>query len=192
MSVLIGVGIATTVGVIYISKKGWQALHKVAGIKPGVLVYQDPNQALAPKDMRWHQLTLSEQHLQPLTPSQLQQLQRIDNRVAVYSDYQQGLASQNMTTTISEQQFVLHKLLHTRLPEMLASHYYLNKRDTPKSRAKSRLDDAQNNSNRAEAQQLLQAMLDNIETRLESLLEQMEAHHLQDLRVMKQYMDSQS
>lgn len=58
MSVLIGVGIATTVGVIYIGKKGWQALHKAVGISPGVLVYQDPNQALTPKDMRWRQLTL--------------------------------------------------------------------------------------------------------------------------------------
>nr|WP_299037575.1 hypothetical protein [uncultured Psychrobacter sp.] len=181
MSVLIGVGIATTVGVIYIGKKGWQALHKAVGISPGVLVYQDPNQALTPKDMRWRQLTLDPKHLTPLTQQQLRQLQAIDDRVAVYSDYQQSLAQQNITATMTEQQFVLHKLLHTRLPEMLASYYHLFKQNNKTE-----------NSKQVEARQLLQAMLDNIESRLESLLEQMRSQHLQDLRAMKQYMDSQS
>jgi len=190
MSVLIGVGIATTVGVIYIGRKSWHALHTAVGISPGVLVYKDPNQSLAPKNMHWRQLTLNSQHLAALTQTQLRQLQVIDNRVAVYSDYQQSLAQQNITATVTEQQFVLHKLLHTRLPEMLASYYHLIKQNTThdntvtSKHAKSRQYE--------EAQQLLQAMLNNIEARLESLLEQMQNHHLQDLRVMKQYMDSQS
>ena len=190
MSVLIGVGIATTVGVIYIGKKGWQALHKAVGISPGVLVYQDPNQALTPKDMRWRQLTLDPKHLAPLTQQQLRQLQAIDDRVAVYSDYQQSLAQQNITATMTEQQFVLHKLLHTRLPEMLTSYYHLFKQNTDCDNAKN--SDSFKSRQQDEAQQLLQAMLDNIESRLESLLEQMKSQHLQDLRVMKQYMDSQS
>ncbi|MGM8886009.1 hypothetical protein ACS8FD_08700 [Psychrobacter sp. 1U2] len=190
MSVLIGVGIATTVGVIYIGRKSWHALHKAVGITPGVLVYQDPNQALAPKDMRWRQLTLNPQHLASLTQRQLQQLRRIDNRVAVYSDYQQSLAQQNITATMTEQQFVLHKLLHTRLPEMLASYYHLVKNDTNYDNTITSNHSKSNQQD--EAQQLLQAMLDNIEAKLESLLEQMENHHLQDLRIMKQYMDSQS
>jgi len=190
MSVLIGVGIATTVGVIYIGRKGWHALHKAVGITPGVLVYQDPNKPLSVADMRWRQLTLDPKYLAPLTQRQLQQLQRIDNRVAVYSDYQQSLAQQNITATMTEQQFVLHKLLHTRLPEMLASYYYLLKQNTNYDNTiKS---NHSKSSQQDEAQQLLQAMLDNIEARLDSLLEQMENHHLQDLRVMKQYMDSQS
>ena len=190
MSVLIGVGIATTVGVIYIGKKGWQALHKAVGISPGVLVYQDPNQALTPKDMRWRQLALDPKHLAPLTQEQLRQLQAIDDRVAVYSDYQQSLAQQNITATMTEQQFVLHKLLHTRLPEMLASYYHLFKQNTDCDNAKN--SDSFKSRQQIEAQQLLQAMLDNIESRLEYLLEQMQSQHLQDLRVMKQYMDSQS
>ena len=97
----------------------------------------------------------------------------------VYNDYQQTLQQQNITAAITEQQFVLHKLLHTRLPEMLASHYYLVKQDNKVE-----------NSHQQEARQLLQVMLDNIEDKLESLLAQMQSHHLQDLRVMKNYIDS--
>ena len=37
MSILIGVGVVTTVTVVYLGKKGWQALHKAVGITPGVL-----------------------------------------------------------------------------------------------------------------------------------------------------------
>ncbi len=132
-------------------------------------------------DMRWRQLNLNKQHLAVMTQPQWQQLQCIDDRVAIYDDYQHSLQQQNITSTFTEQQFVLHKLLHTRLPEMLASHYYLVK-----------IENKAENSKQAEAWQLLQAMLDNIETRLESLLEQMESQHLQDLRVMKHYMDSHS
>lgn len=181
MSILIGVGIAATIGVIYAGKKSWQALHKAVGITPGVLVYQDPNKPLALADIRWRRLTLHKQHLAVLTEQQWQQLQHIDERVAVYNDYQHSLQQQNVTSAFTEQQFVLHKLLHTRLPEMLASHYHLLKQE-------SKTED----SKQQEASQLLQAMLNDIEIRLESLLEQMQNKHLQDLRVMKQYMDSHS
>ena len=182
MSILIGVGIVTTVGVIYVGRKGWHALHKAVGITPGVLVYQDARQtqqSLTLNDIHWRHLKLNQQHLAVLIQQQWQQLQRIDERVVVYNDYQQTLQQQNITAAITEQQFVLHKLLHTRLPEMLASHYYLVKQDNKVE-----------NSHQQEARQLLQAMLDNIENRLESLLAQMQSHHLQDLRVMKNYIDS--
>lgn len=189
MSILIGVGIVTTVSVIYVARKGWHALHKAVGITPGVLVYQDIQnnaQPLALKDMRWRQLSLQSQHLTVLTQQQLRQLQRIDEQVVVYNDYQQNLKQQNITAVFTEQQFVLHKLLHTRLPEMLASHYHLVKSDIGN---KGTAPNAEN-TNQQEARQLLQAMLDNIETKLASLLAQMQSHHLQDLRVMKNYMDS--
>lgn len=181
MSIIIGVGIVTTVGIIYVGKKGWHALHKAVGITPGVLVYQDPNKPLSIPDIRWRQLKLNQQHLSMLTDKQLRQLQYIDSRVEAYSNYQQSLEQQNKTASITEQQFVLHKLLHTRLPEMLASHYYLFKQN-------ANFDE----NDQAEAKQLLQSALDNIETRLDTLLKQMQSHHLQDLRVMKNYMDSHS
>lgn len=190
MSILIGVGIVTTVGVIYVGKKGWQALHKAVGITPGVLVYQDPNRPLSLVDMSWRQLNLNQQHLAALTQEHLSQLQRIDAKVAVYTDYQQSLQPKETTSAITEQQFVLQKLLHTRLPEMLASHYYLIKQNVSSDNIDG--SNKSRTSQQREAQQLLQAMLDNIETRLESLLAQMDSHHLQDLRVMKNYIDSHS
>ena len=180
MSILIGIGlatIATTVGVIYVGKKGWQALHKAVGITPGVLVYQDPNSSTSLAAIRWRQLNLNKKHLRVLTLSHLRQLHDIDERVTIYTDYQQSLQAQNITPVLSEQQFVLHKLLHTRLPEILASHYQLV--GISNSAAKQ-----------AEASAILQELLDTIEQRLESALTQMENHHLQDLRVMKNYMDS--
>ena len=83
---------------------------------------------------------------------------------------------------LTEAQFVLHKLLHTRLPEMLASHYHLANVNI----------NAHNVSNdkKAEASALLQSVLNNIEQRLNNLLEQMDTQQLQDLRVMKNYINS--
>ena len=73
-------------------------------------------------------------------------------------------------------------MVHTRLPELLSSYYQLT---IIKSNAKS-----VNNQSRDEAGKLLQDVLDKIEQRLDSLLEQMEQQQLQDLRIMKSYIDS--
>ena len=59
MSVLIGVGIVTTVTTIYLGRKGWHALHKMVGITPGVLTYQDDNALLSLTSINWHQLNLN-------------------------------------------------------------------------------------------------------------------------------------
>ncbi len=178
MLMLLSVGVFSTVTVYYLGKKGWQALHKAVGITPGTLTYQNPQAPLSINTLVWQNLILNKQHLAYLSDSQLRQLQRIDNKVVTYHDYQQSLQQQNITAVMTEQQFVLHKLLHTRLAEMLASHHHLVSVST-------------SNDKKAEANQLLQNLLDNIEQRLESLLAQMENNHLQDLRVMNQYVDSQ-
>lgn len=192
MSIILGVGIAataTTVTLFYMGKKGWQALHKAVGITPGVLTYQDPQAPILLMDITWQQLSLNRQHLSCLPDSQLRQLQRIDRKVGAYHSYQQELKSQNKTPALTEQQFVLHKLLQLRLPEMLASHYHLARANN-----KNCFNDTgnleANNDKRVEAGQLLQQALNNIEQRLESLLEQMETQHLLDLRVMKSYIES--
>ncbi|MDE4455148.1 hypothetical protein [Psychrobacter sp. DAB_AL62B] len=182
MSILIGVGVVTTVTVFYLSRKGWHALHKAVGITPGVLIYQDASAPLLLSNISWQQLKLNKKYLKSLADEQLHQLQRIDEKVSNYEAYQKELQAQKMTPAISEQQFVLHKMLHTRLPEILSSYYQLT---TISSKAKS-----VNNKALAEAGKLLQEILDNIEKRLDSLLEQMEQQKLQDLRVMKSYMDS--
>ena len=182
MSILIGVGVVTTVGVFYLGRKGWHALHKMVGITPGVLTYQDSNAPLLLTSLNWQQLNLNKKHLEVLSDKQLRQLQHIDKKVANYHNYQNELEAQNVTSAINEQQFVLHKMLHTRLPEMLASHYHLANINIS-NRTK-------NGQKQTEASRLLQEVLDSIEQRLDGLLERMEEQHLQELRVMKNYIHS--
>ena len=182
MSILLGVGVVTTVSVFYLGRKGWHALHNMVGITPGVLIYQDSNAPLLLTSLNWQQLNLNKKHLEALSDKQLRQLQNIDKKVANYHNYQNELEAQNVTSVINESQFVLHKMLHIRLPEMLASHYHLaniNVSNHTKSGQKQ-----------AEAGRLLQEVLDSIEQRLDGLLERMEEQHLQELRVMKNYIHS--
>ena len=184
MIMLLGMGVMTTVAIFYMGKKGWQALHEAVGITPGVLTYYDNNAALLLPDMTWKKLQLDIKHLNSLSNLQLHQLQRIDEKVVAYHAYQQHLQEQSITPALSEQQFVLHKLLHTRLPEMLASHYYLV---NPTSYKNS---NALDKAKCIEASSLLQEAFDNVERRLDALLKQLQTQHLQDLRVMKNYLDS--
>lgn len=182
MSILIGVGVVTTVGVFYLGRKGWHALHRMVGITPGVLIYQDSNAPLLLTSLNWQQLNFNKKHLEALSDKQLRQLQHIDKKVANYHNYQNELEAKNVTSAINEQQFVLHKMLNIRLPEMLASHYHLANINIS-NRTK-------NGQKQAEASRLLQEVLDNIEQRLDGLLERMEEQHLQELRVMKNYIHS--
>ena len=182
MSILIGVGVITTVSVFYLGRKGWHAFHKMVGITPGVLTYQDSNAPLLLTSLNWQQLNLNKKHLEVLSDKQLRQLQHIDKKVANYHNYQNELEAQNVISAINEQQFVLHKMLNIRLPEMLASHYHLANINIS-NRTK-------NGQKQTEASRLLQEVLDNIEQRLDGLLERMEEQHLQELRVMKNYIHS--
>ncbi|WP_201548555.1 hypothetical protein [Psychrobacter fjordensis] len=180
MSILIGIGIVTTVTTFYLGKKGWQAFHKAVGITPGVLVYQNDNAPLSLSKLSWQQLSLNKKHLKNLPEQQLRQLKRIDEKVSHYQAYQTALQAQHKTPAVTEQQFVLNKMLHTRLPEMLASHYQFTNINTNNGKSEKRL----------EASELLQSVLDNIEQRLDRLLAQMDEEQLQELRVMKHYINS--
>lgn len=183
MSILIGVGVVATVSVFYLGRKGWHALHKMVGITPGVLTYQDNNAPLLLTSLNWQQLDLNKKHLEVLSDKQLRQLQNIDKKVANYYNYQNELEAQNVISAINESQFVLHKMLRTRLPEMLASHYHLANINISNH--------IKNGQTQAEASRLLQEVLDSIEQRLDGLLERMEEQHLQELKVMKNYIHSQ-
>lgn len=189
MSVLIGVGVVSTITVFYLGRKGWHALHKAVGITPGVLTYHDSQTPRLLASAHWQQLKLNNKHLSSLPHHLFIQLQRIDEKVASYQHYEQHLQNppnqqQKTTPVISEQQFVLHKLLHTRLPEMLASHHQLAMIKPS----------AENNdkAKQAEAIQLLQNALNSIEKRLDNLLAKVESEQLQDLKIMQKYMDSQN
>lgn len=196
MSILIGIGIVTTVTTFYLGRKGWQALHKAVGITPGVPTYQDYDaplslSTLSPSTLlstiHWQQLTLDTEHLKVLSEPQLRQLKGIDEKVNSYHNYQKEQQAQHKTPEFTESQFVLHKLLHTRLPEMLTSYYYLTKADISTNNIST---NNVSNGKKAEANELLQQVFNNIESRLDILLAQEETQHLQDLRVMTRYMDS--
>ena len=187
MSILIGIGIVTTVTTFYLGKKGWHAFHKAVGITPGVLVYQNDNAPLSLSKLSWQQLSLNKKHLKNLPEGQLRQLQRIDEKVNHYQAYQNALQAQYKIPAITEQQFVLNKMLHTRLPETLASHHHLV---NVNRNIHNRSGDNVSNDNKAEASELLQSVLDNIEQRLDRLLAQMDEEQLQELRVMKHYINS--
>jgi len=180
MSILIGIGIVTTVTTFYLGRKGWQAFHKAVGISPGVLTYQDYDAPLSLATLSWQQLTLNKQHLKTLSEQQLRQLKRIDKKVSSYHAYQAVLQTQHKTPAITEAQFVLNKMLQTRLPEMLATHHQLTNINANNG----------NNEKRLEANELLQNVLDSIEQRLDRLLAQMDEKQLQELRVMKHYINS--
>lgn len=182
MSILVGIGVVTTITVFYLGRKGWQAFHKAVGITPGVLTYQDYHAPLSLAAMSWQRLDLNQKHLKNVPDHQLQQLQRIDDKVNRYEIYQKELQQQNRTPVATESQFVLHKMLHTRLPEMLASYHQLTNINTSAKHV--------NHEKKAEASELLQKILNNIEQRLDSLLDQIEVQHLQDLRAMNRYIDS--
>jgi len=182
MSILIGTGIVVTAATFYLGKKGWHALHKAVGITPGVLTYQDSNIALSLATTSWQQLKLNKKHLQDLPEQQLRQLRNIDNKVTYYQKYQKSQSAQNNVPAATEQQFVLNKLLQTRLPEMLASHHHLMNTYASTDHA--------SDEKSIEANRLLQKMLDNIEQRLDMLMAQIETQHLQDLKAMDSYMDS--
>ena len=180
MSILIGIGIVTTVTTFYLGRKGWLAFHKAVGISPGVLTYQDYDVPLSLATLSWQQLTLNKQHLKTLSEQQLRQLKRIDEKVSSYQTYQVAQYAQHKTPAITESQFVLNKMLQTRLPEMLATHYQLTNINVTNENSEKRL----------EASELLQSVLDNIEQRLDRLLAQMDEEQLQELRVMKHYINS--
>ncbi|MGG1354802.1 hypothetical protein ABE212_08440 [Psychrobacter pacificensis] len=180
MSILIGIGIVTTVTTFYLGRKGWHALHKAVGITPGVLIYQDDYAPLSLVTLSWEQLNLNKKHLKSLSDQQLRQLKRIDNKVSSYQAYQAALQAQHKTPAITEAQFVLNKMLQTRLPEMLASHYQLTNINVTNENSEKRL----------EASELLQNVLDNIEQRLDRLLAQMDEEQLKELRVIKHYINS--
>ena len=182
MSILIGIGIVTTVTTIYLGRKSWHVLHKMVGITPGVLTYQHDNAPLSLTSINWQQLNLNKKHLKVLPDNQLRQLQRIDEKVSNYQSYQKALQLQNKTPAVTEQQFVLNKMLHTRLPEMLASHYQLV--------SINRSNNESNQQKKAEASELLQEALSNIEQRQDDLLKQVEVRQLQELRVMNSYINS--
>lgn len=178
--ILIGVGAVTAITIYYLGKKSWHALHRIAGITPGVMVYQNPKAPLLINKLQWQKLELNPAHLQGLTNDLLRQLQNIDQKLAHFESYQQSLNDNHQA--LSEAEFIAHKFIYSRLPEMLASYYLLKQSYQQKNINAAKMN---------EAEQLLKELLDGIEERLDDVLEKIEAQHWQELKVMRRYLDTQ-
>lgn len=178
--ILIGVGAVTAIMIYYLGKKSWQALHRIAGITPGVMIYENPKVPLLVNKLQWQKLELNPAHLQGLNNDLLRQLQNIDQKLAHFESYQQSLNDSDKA--LSEEEFIAHKFIYSRLPEMLASYYHLRQSYQQKSSNKAKI---------SEAEQLLRELLNGIEERLDGVISKIEAQHWQELKVMKRYLDTQ-
>lgn len=179
MSLLIGTGVVFVVATWYVGKKSWHALHRMVGISPGTMVYSNPNALLTLKDVRLNQLNIPKAHLQSLSAAHLTQLQRIDDKISLYQQYYKNNADVAMRT-VSEQHIVLHKLIETRLPEMLRS-YHLQHTLTQKKESHTAQDDT--------VVQLLTNSLQGVEAQLDAGLQTLQQKHLDDLHIMNRYID---
>ncbi len=179
MSLLLTGGAAATVVIAgYIGRKSWLAFHRAVGITPGTMVYSEPSQLPPPTLM---QLSLTPKQLQHLPPVIIEQLTRIDHKADLYQSWKTSLAQSGQTPPTCENEFIVSKLLSTRLPEMIDSYQRIanhEQRLHPKP-------SAQHN----EAAALLMDMLQHTETKLDRLLDGYKSASLQDMQVMQRYLD---
>ncbi|PNK61214.1 hypothetical protein [Psychrobacter sp. FDAARGOS_221] len=200
--VTVGVGVAATMAVGYIGRKGWLAFHRAVGITPGKMTYVELTQ-LPPPPML--QLSLANSQLQGLPIVIMEQLQRIDSKADILQQWRSERIEAGQTPEISEDEFVVSKLLQTRLPELLDSYQQLLRHERrlqqvatgpgplqgKSSNAKSsqtQLSQQDLSQQQAQALQLVMELLLNIEDRLDGLLQGCQNDALQQLQVMQRYM----
>lgn len=207
MSVLIGAGVVAVVAAGYIGRKGWLAFHRAVGITPGTLKYVEPSQ-LPPPPML--QLTLTEDQIQGLPPVVVQQLLRIDSKADIFKQWRNEAIAEGQTPTASEDEFMVSKLLQTRLPELVNSYQRIARHEDRLQQAAARgsnfandLDNTHlkndnyhsvyNNEairgSKEQALALLLELLASIESKLDHLLQGCENEALQDMQVMRLYLE---
>ncbi|GAA0321668.1 hypothetical protein [Psychrobacter aestuarii] len=181
MSMLIGTGVMFVAVTWYVGKKSWHALHRMVGITPGTMVYHNPQVPIRLQDLRLQQLNLDKTHLQSLSDTHLAALQRIDSKIGHYQRYYKDTQSKKTASlpTASEQDVIVHKLIHTRLPDMLRSYHLQHTLAIAPPNAEQ--------TNSAEA--LLMDSLQGIEKQLDAGLQALQQKHMDDLRIMNRYID---
>ncbi|WP_019673725.1 hypothetical protein [Psychrobacter lutiphocae] len=212
MSILVtlGAGIITTVAIGYIGRKGWHAFHRAVGISPGKMTYVEPAQ-LPPPPML--QLSLATSQMQGLPIVIMEQLQRIDTKADILQQWRVERVEAGQPLQVSEEEFVVSKLLQTRLPELLDSYQQLlrherrlhqvatqslhnssshNKRAHNKRAHNKLLNSEPSNDElseqQAQALRLVMELLLNIEDKLDGLLRGCQNDALQQLQVMQRYL----
>lgn len=196
MSVLIGAGVVAVVAAGYVGRKGWLALHRAVGITPGTLKYVPPSQ-LPPPPML--QLTLAEPQIKDLPPVIMERLLRIDGKADVFQQLRTEAMDAGQTPATSEDEFVVNKLLQTRLPELINSYQRIARQEALIQQANHRAVSSQHansaaststemSESKAQALAVLLEVLITIETKLDALLERYQNDALQDMQVMRRYL----
>ncbi|WP_296202786.1 hypothetical protein [Psychrobacter sp. UBA3962] len=197
MSVLIGAGVVAVLAAGYVGHKGWLAFHRAVGITPGTLKYVEPSQ-LPPPPML--QLTLVSDQIKGLPPAIVEQLLRIDGKADIFQQWRNDAIKTGQTPMVSEDEFMVSKLLQSRLPELIENYQRIALHEELLQQATNRaLTAAYNNrqvsseeqisETAAQALGLLLEVLIKIETKLDSLLEGCQSEALQQMQVMQRYLD---
>lgn len=199
MSVIIGVGVAASIGTVWLLRKGWLVFHDMAGITR-VMRYEPVAQL--PYEPQLILLQVDNSRLKYLPDAQKQKIQRIDDKADVYQEWRDDIQKRLQEShsqsaqkprqvptqvPMSETQFVVAKLLREHLPEALDSYHAIAKRQ---QRVQTR--SSMSVQNQSQSLSVLDELLDDIETRLDGLLEECEAHHLQEMTVIKRYLHSRN
>lgn len=195
MSVLIGAGVVAVVAAGYVGRKGWLALHRAVGITPGTLKYVPPSQLPPPM----LQLTLAESQITDLPPVIMERLLRIDGKADVFQQLRTEVIDAGQTPPASEDEFVVSKLLQTRLPELINSYQRIARQEALIQQATHRAVSSQHansaaststemSESKAQALAVLLEVLITIETKLDALLERYQNDALQDMQVMRRYL----
>lgn len=197
MSVLIGVGAVAVLVAGYVGRKGWLAFHRAVGITPGTLKYVEPSQ-LPPPPML--QLTLVSDQIKGLPPAIVEQLLRIDGKADIFQQWRNDAIKAGQTLMVSEDEFMISKLLQSRLPELIENYQRIARHEDLLQQATDRASTAAYNNRqvsseeqisetKAQALGLLLEVLIKIETKLDSLLEGCQSEALQQMQVMQRYLD---
>ncbi|WP_230661263.1 hypothetical protein [Psychrobacter sp. I-STPA10] len=204
MIISLGVGLVTLLTTVYVGKKSWQAFHRMVGITPGQITYIEPSNTnkdeskdLAYTSVIWQQLQLDSHYLKYLPVAQIQHLQRIDTKMQAYDSWQQpspDMAAKQRrpppfvaSNVVTEETFLLQKLIVERLPEALARYHLIAKSQALTTAVSAPVESSQH---LAEALQVVQALLERIEKNLDKVLNQYQQEQLQNLRAMQRYLDS--
>ncbi|WP_227431053.1 hypothetical protein [Psychrobacter sp. I-STPA6b] len=211
MLLLTSAGVLTAGVVWYLGRKGWHAFHHSVGIRVGQVTYIDDTHARQPYILPpLSILTIDSQYLQYLPIEILAQLQRIDSKTQAYQSAQQGLDIKIneralSVDTVTEEAFVLQKLIYERLPEVLARHHAIahqqallaintaitNNVSTKKAVPEQQPSNQKNPQNSLlEALNIVQSLLTRIENLLDKLMSQFEQAQLHNLKAMQRYLDS--
>jgi len=182
MSVVIGAGVLTLIAAGYVGRKGWLAFHRAVGITPGKMKYIESSQ----QQPKIRQLSLSAERMQDLPPSVLQQLQRIDTKAQLLQQWRDELTQSGQTPAVSEEEFLVNKLLKERLPELLTNYQRLARHDTVLQQTQP--DSPTQSHGEGSALNLVFELLITIEAKLDALLTRYQHNTLQDMQVMQRYL----